>query len=124
MRAQADASVRVRSLLSCALSGAGPSASTHLDPSRILDTVHLGLVMHTVYWYTVSQYGDFHALDSLVWCALSLYALGQVWLIVQQESDRSDRRWSTCTFSESSLAACSHGAFSICLQPWYRGRYL
>jgi hypothetical protein len=59
--------MRVRSLLSCALSGARPSESTHLDPSRILDTVHLGLVMHTVYWYTVSQYGDFHSLDSLVW---------------------------------------------------------
>jgi hypothetical protein len=80
--------------------------------------------MHTVYWYTVSQYGDFHALDSLVWCALSLYALGQVWLIGRQELDCSDRHRCTCTFPESSLVARSHGAFSICSQPWYRGRYL
>jgi hypothetical protein len=64
--------------------------------SRILDTVHLGLVMHAVYWYTVSQYGDFQSLNSLVWHALSLYALC-AWLIVRQEFDHSDRRGGACS---------------------------
>jgi hypothetical protein len=73
--------MRVRSLPSCALSCARPSKFTHLIPSRILDTVHLGLVIHTVYWYTIIQYGNFDSLDSLVWCAHSQHTL-YAWLIV------------------------------------------
>jgi hypothetical protein len=36
--------------------------------SRLLDTVHLGLVLHAVYWYTVSTYGEEQELNYIVWC--------------------------------------------------------
>jgi hypothetical protein len=36
--------------------------------SRLLDTVHLGLVLHAVYWYTVSTYGEEQELNHIVWC--------------------------------------------------------
>jgi hypothetical protein len=35
---------------------------------RLLDTVHLGLVLHAVYWYTVSTYGEEQELHYIVWC--------------------------------------------------------
>jgi hypothetical protein len=35
--------------------------------SRLLDTVHLGLVLHAVYWYTVSTYGEEQELNYIVW---------------------------------------------------------
>jgi hypothetical protein len=45
-------------------------ASVHADVvlSRLFDTVHLGLVVHTVYWYTVTTYGDTQKIDYTVWC--------------------------------------------------------
>jgi hypothetical protein len=34
---------------------------------RLLDTVHLGLVLHAVYWYTVSTYGEAQDINYVIW---------------------------------------------------------
>jgi hypothetical protein len=35
---------------------------------RLLDTLHLMFVTHAVYWFTITNFGDFLALEKAVWC--------------------------------------------------------
>jgi hypothetical protein len=37
------------------------------EPSRMLDALHLALVIHCVYYYLVTNYANFEALTGVVW---------------------------------------------------------
>jgi hypothetical protein len=32
-----------------------------------MDTLHVALVTHTLYWYTITNFGDYEVLAQIVW---------------------------------------------------------
>jgi hypothetical protein len=40
---------------------------SHLWRSRMIDSLHLALITHTLYWYLIKNFGDYIQLKIVIW---------------------------------------------------------